>query len=50
MIVVNEFILCLDSITIETPNDKLDVIDGKIEVPNTPGLGVTIKEELIIRE
>ena len=31
-------------------NEKLDVIDGKIEVPNTPGLGVTIKEELIIRE
>ena len=31
-------------------NETLDVIDGKIKVPNTPGLGVTIKEDLIIRE
>ena len=27
-------------------NETLDVIDGKIKVPNTPGLGVTIKEDL----
>ena len=26
-------------------NETLDVIDGKIKVPNTPGLGVTIKED-----
>jgi len=31
-------------------NEDLNVKDGIIEVPNTPGLGVTIKENLIIRE
>ena len=31
-------------------NEDLNVNDGIIEVPNTPGLGVTIKEDLIIRE
>jgi len=28
----------------------LQVKNGIIEVPNTPGLGVTIKEDLIVRE
>ena len=31
-------------------NEDLNVKDGIINVPNTPGLGVTIKEDLIIRE
>jgi L-alanine-DL-glutamate epimerase-like enolase superfamily enzyme len=31
-------------------NEKLDVVDGKIPVPNSPGLGISIKEDLVIRE
>ncbi len=31
-------------------NENLEVINGEIEVPNEPGLGVSIKEDLIIRE
>ena len=31
-------------------NENLKVENGIIEVPNVPGLGVTIKEDLIIRE
>lgn len=31
-------------------NEALDVIQGKISVPNSPGLGVSIKEDLIVRE
>ena len=31
-------------------NEDLNVKDGIINVPNSPGLGVTIKEDLIIRE
>ncbi|MFL2642620.1 MAG: mandelate racemase/muconate lactonizing enzyme family protein [Dehalococcoidia bacterium] len=31
-------------------NENLQVKNGTIEVPNTPGLGVTIKEDLIVRE
>ena len=30
-------------------NEKLEVKDGKIDVPSNPGLGVSIKEDLIIR-
>ena len=31
-------------------NENLEVEKGIINVPNVPGLGVTIKEDLIIRE
>ena len=31
-------------------NENPEVVDGKIKVPDSPGLGVTIKEDLIIRE
>ena len=31
-------------------NENLQVKNGIIDVPNTPGLGVSIKEDLIIRE
>ena len=31
-------------------NEKLNVVEGKIAVPNSPGLGISIKEDLVIRE
>ena len=31
-------------------NENLEVVHGEIEVPNEPGLGVSIKEDLIIRD
>ena len=40
-----------DMLSISTIKDAfVKVENGIIEVPNVPGLGVTIKEDLIIRE